>query len=130
MALTSPRFSSNAELQAASENNPALRKGAKGEAVAILQQAMVDLGFPMPISTGGGDGPADGIYGNETAATVQAFQRANGLQADGVAGRQTLQRLETLISAASDAEAAKLDAEVSSQRMFGDRPPRTIPRRV
>jgi peptidoglycan hydrolase-like protein with peptidoglycan-binding domain len=35
-------------------------------------------------------GPDDGVYGPSTKAAVEAFQRANGLTADGIAGAQTL----------------------------------------
>ena len=118
MALSNPRFSSNHELQAASENNPPLRKGAKGEAVEILQQALLDLGFLMPISTRVRSGLPDGIYGAETEATVRAFQRLNGLTLDGVAGRQTLGTLEESIRAASELEEAKFRAEFSQERKF------------
>lgn len=63
----------------------------------ILQQALIDLGFPMPRSTTSGS--PDGIYGSETQAAIQAFQRANGLSADGIAGQDTLTRLDQIFSA-------------------------------
>jgi hypothetical protein len=94
MALSNPRFSSNAELAAAAKNHPPLKRGANGEAVAILQQALLDLGFAMPVSTRARGGLPDGIYGAETEAAVRAFQRQNQLLTDGVAGRITLQQLE------------------------------------
>jgi peptidoglycan hydrolase-like protein with peptidoglycan-binding domain len=116
MSLRLPRFADDPDLRAASENKPPLRQGAKGEGVAILQQALVDLGFRMPRSTRGGDSLPDGIYGAETAATVKSFQGVNGLQADGVAGRQTLGRLEDLLIVASEAEQAKFRAELRRVR--------------
>lgn len=111
MALTNPRFSANRELVAASENNPSLKKGAKGEAVAILQQALLDLGFAMPISTGVGIRLPDGAYGKETEAAVRAFQRTNRLHEDGIAGRETLKQLEVSIQALSQVDDAKFRAE-------------------
>lgn len=104
MALLNPRFSSNPELSAASENQPPLKRGADGEGVAILQQALLDLGFAMPISTRARGGLPDGIYGAETEAAVIAFQRRNQLPADGVAGRMTMQRLEASIHVLSEAQ--------------------------
>jgi len=116
MSLRIPRFANDPDLRAASENKPPLRQGAKNEGVAIVQQALVDLGFRMPRSTRGGVSLPDGIYGSETAATISSFQGANGLQADGVAGRQTLARLEDLIIVASAAEQAKFRAELRRVR--------------
>ena len=102
MALSSARLSRNKDLQAAAENRPPLEVGSNGDAVAILQRALIDLGFSMPKSTQSGS--PDGIYGGETQATVQAFQRANGLTADGIAGRDTLNRLDQIFEA-QDTEA-------------------------
>ena len=46
-------------------------------------------------------GKADGIFGSKTTAAVKAFQKANQLKADGVAGAKTLQQLEKGGTAAS-----------------------------
>jgi peptidoglycan hydrolase-like protein with peptidoglycan-binding domain len=62
-----------------------------------VQQALSDLGYPMPISFA--TGSADGIYGRETTATVRQFQIDQGFPAsgqDGIAGRDTLRRLDSL----------------------------------
>jgi peptidoglycan hydrolase-like protein with peptidoglycan-binding domain len=104
MALTSPRFANNARLQAASENNPPLRRGETGDAVAILQQALVDLGFKMPISLS--QGSPDGIYGAETEGTVRQFQKNQAFAPsgqDGIAGRDTLGALDRLFPASPPA---------------------------
>jgi peptidoglycan hydrolase-like protein with peptidoglycan-binding domain len=95
MAFRALRFQRCPRLLAAADNRPALRKGETSEAIAILQQTLIDLGYPMPISTRR-KGRADGIFGDETAATVAAFQRSQGLSPDGVAGRQTLGRLDLI----------------------------------
>jgi hypothetical protein len=107
VALSNPRFFSNAELAAAAENQPPLERGANGEGVAILQQALLDLGFAMPVSTRARGGLPDGIYGAETEAAVRAFQHQNQLLADGVAGRITLQQLETSTRLLSEAQEAR-----------------------
>lgn len=99
MALTSPRFVSNARLRRAAENNPPLRSGDPDRtAVAIVQQTLADLGLALPRSTRP-DGSMDGIYGPETVAAVQKFQRQHRLVdargiADGVAGRNVLGKLD------------------------------------
>src|SRR5260221_6014542 len=101
MALSNPLFSTTPELSAASENRPPLHMGATGEAIAIVQQALIDLDFSMPVSSRQGQRLPDGIFGRETKAVVERFQRINRLQVDGIIGRQTLQRIEELIAAAS-----------------------------
>ena len=101
MALRAGRFSRNARLDRAASNSPAMKQGEKGEAVAIVQQALVDLGFAMPNTTNGGRSLADGIFGSETARSVRQFQSANGLGVDGSVGRDTLTRLNERILAQS-----------------------------
>jgi hypothetical protein len=98
MPLTSPQLARDDRLEAAARNSPPLRKGASGPAVAKLQQALIDAGYQMPITTARGSRPPDGIYGDETVRVVQSFQAAAGLMADGVAGTQTLQALDNRLS--------------------------------
>jgi len=103
MALRSGRFAKNARLVQVSTNNPAMRQGEKGDAVAIVQQSLVDLGFAMPITTKKGSSLADGIFGQETFRVVKLFQTKNGLTADGIVGRNTIAKLDDLIVAQSAA---------------------------
>lgn len=111
MALTSPRFAGNARLQAASENRPSIRFMEQNrEAVAILQQAFIDLGFPMPRSTKAGK--PDGIFGQETLDTVKAFQRKHALTQDGVVGRQTLGKLDSLLPGGKPASSGNVPYQV------------------
>ena len=112
MPFQTLRFGSDPQLLAASTNKPPLQKGATGEGVAILQQALVDLGFPMPNSTAHGIRLPDGIFGTETARTVLAFQKAHHLKQDGLAGAKTLQKLEQLLIANAQIENFKLVAEM------------------
>ena len=58
-----------------------------GESVTRLQQRLSDLGYWL--------GEGDGTYGQLTRQAVMAFQKAEGLARDGVAGPQTQQRLAT-----------------------------------
>ena len=57
--------------------------GDKGTAVKKLQNRLIALGY-MPA------GSADSQYGYQTYNAVKAFQKANGLEVDGVAGPITL----------------------------------------
>jgi peptidoglycan hydrolase-like protein with peptidoglycan-binding domain len=99
--LLSGRLSSNARIQQAANSSPSLKQGEKSDAVAIVQQALVDLGFAMPLSTQGGRGLTDGIFGAETARIVRQFQKSFGLTVDGIVGKQTLAKLDELIVAQS-----------------------------
>jgi peptidoglycan hydrolase-like protein with peptidoglycan-binding domain len=62
-----------------------LELGEGGPAVLALQQRLVDLGYWL--------GSADGHYGQLTRQAVMAFQKAEGLGRDGVAGPATQGRL-------------------------------------
>lgn len=96
MALKSPRFAGIPRLQNAANNSPAMFKGESGEPVRVIQQALIDLGFPMPISVRKYGSP-DGIYGNETAEKITEFQRKHTLGIDGVTGRDTMAKLDALL---------------------------------
>ena len=65
--------------------NATLRFGSNGTDVKTMQQNLIGLGYLS--------GSADGVYGNMTKQAVAAFQSANGLTSDGVAGNLTLTRL-------------------------------------
>ena len=62
-----------------------LRPGANGSAVRTLQTKLKALGYYR--------GTVDGDYGTATTDAVRAFQRANGLTADGIAGGTTFAKL-------------------------------------
>ena len=104
MAFQCTRFSSEPDIVRASTNGPPLRQGSHGDGVRVLQLALIDLGFAMPISTKNGASLPDGIFGTETLKTVMAFQRANGLVVDGVAGAHTMELLDKVIAAQSAAQ--------------------------
>jgi hypothetical protein len=95
MPLSSPRFRDNAELRRVESGQLLLKKGARGRHVHLVQMALLDLGHRMPRSTGSQSYSPDGIYGDETVATVHAFQRAApSLSADGIVGPKTLRELD------------------------------------
>jgi peptidoglycan hydrolase-like protein with peptidoglycan-binding domain len=74
--------------------HPTLAGGSNGAAVAELQRR---LNRWMTATHPPGLAPleVDGIFGLHTTAAVRAFQQAQGLQVDGIVGRQTWQRLLT-----------------------------------
>ena len=67
--------------------NTTLKSGAKGEAVKELQRRLKELGYY--------NNAIDGDYGAKTVVAVKAFQKKNGLTADGVAGSTTLKKLNS-----------------------------------
>jgi hypothetical protein len=76
--------------------------GEVGPAVRLVQQALLDLGFSMPVSIRRFGSP-DGIFGDETKVKVTAFQGRNGLVPDGVVGQGTLAKLDQLLPGAGAA---------------------------
>src|SRR5579872_4233822 len=95
MPLTSPRFRNERPFIAIEANQNALRRGSSGRHVHLVQMALIDLGFAMPISTASADYSPDGVYGAETENAVKAFQRTvRGLAPDGVVGQSTLRELD------------------------------------
>ncbi len=99
MALRSARFSTNERFRRAAENKPAIVRGETGEAVRILQQALIDLGFPLPVSTRKYGSP-DGVFGQETADAVRDLQKKYSLSVDGEVGRRTMAKLDELLPSA------------------------------
>lgn len=70
-------------------NYNTLKYGSQGDRVKLLQQALKDMSFLS--------GKVDGKFGTGTQVAVTSFQQANGLDADGKAGRKTLKRIEELL---------------------------------
>ena len=64
---------------------PMLRTGSRGDAVRKLQELLNAKGYTC--------GNVDGIFGSKTYAAVLAFQKANGLAADGIVGSLTWGKL-------------------------------------
>ena len=107
--LSLPRFQNNQRLQLASKNAPPLKKGDRGEAVALIQQGLAELlgSHYLPQSLGSGGVP-NGDYNEETYHAVKAFQDIYGfaktnmynqvirkkLTKDGVVGKNTLACME------------------------------------
>jgi len=68
-----------------------LKKGDKGSAVKKLQQDLMTLGYSLaPYG-------ADGDFGKVTEEAVKKFQKDHNLKVDGIAGPQTLGKIEELL---------------------------------
>ena len=64
---------------------PVMRTGSKGQEVKDLQTRLSALGFYS--------GEIDGEFGPGTKEAVTAFQKTNGLEADGIVGEETRELL-------------------------------------
>lgn len=71
-----------------STSHSTLRKGARGAEVKEMQEKLIQHGFSLPKYG------ADGDFGAETDSVLRAFQRANGLEVDGICGKQTWAALD------------------------------------
>lgn len=74
-------------------NRPVLQVGSRGADVSELQATLKLLGYY--------DGAVNGIYSEQTATAVSAFQKAAGLTVDGVTNSTTWNRLFPPATAAS-----------------------------
>ncbi len=77
--------SSSSSSSSSTNTSDELKKGDRGDAVKTLQKRLKELGYYKSY--------VDGDFGNETVAAVKAFQKKNGLYQDGVAGSQTMKKL-------------------------------------
>ena len=76
-----------ASSSSSSSSTTRLEKGSTGSDVKDLQTKLKKLGYY--------DAYVDGDYGDTTVAAVKAFQKKYNLTADGVAGSETLKKLDT-----------------------------------
>ena len=63
--------------------------GSQGPDVRVVQSLLNRIGYNT--------GPVDGVFGNRTYQAVVAFQRNNGLAADGIVGPATWRVLDRLL---------------------------------
>lgn len=61
------------------------RYGSRGSEVSKIQTKLKNWGYYT--------GSVDGIYGSSTLSAVKKFQKKNGLTADGIAGKATLEKM-------------------------------------
>jgi hypothetical protein len=90
--LQSERFAGNDRLENIFDGKQEqfLRFGSNGDAVAKVQQTLIELGFPLPKFG------ADGEYGSETGSAVSKFKVQNGISpSDPVVGPKTIGALDT-----------------------------------
>lgn len=79
--LVGPRMWEVLDSRRGSGLRPILKRGGFEPAVVVLQKVLTTHGFDP--------GSKDGLFGPRTERAVMAFQRAKGLEADGVVGPKT-----------------------------------------
>ena len=89
------------------------RIGSSGQEVTNIQTRLKQWGYYT--------GAVDGVYGQKTADAVKAFQRSNGLTADGIAGKATLEKigLPTGGSGSSSGSSSR-DVQLLAQAINGE----------
>lgn len=91
-----------------------LQRGDRGLLVAALQVGLTHAGWPTVV---------DGIFGRHTERTVRGFQRANGLDVDGVAGPRTIATLTRAVGTPTTPTFPNDCAEMSWYRQQAGLPP-------
>lgn len=88
--------------------------GSNGDEVKQIQTKLRDWGYYK--------GNVDGIYGSQTYEAVKAFQRNNGLTADGIAGPKTLAALgiNSTSSSSGGSSSNNSDLNLLSHLVYGE----------
>lgn len=91
-----------------------LKQGSRGDSVKTVQQKLIRWGYLK--------GSADGIFGAKTKAAVIAFQKKNGLTADGIIGARTAQALGISLSGttSSSSSASSTDLNLLARVVYGE----------
>lgn len=89
-----------------------LQKRDKNDNVRRLQQALAQLGYYA--------GTIDGGFGDGTEAAVRAFQTANNLKVDGVAGSATIALLESMTGIDIDGASSSSSGTTATGLFKGD----------
>ena len=99
-----------------------MKRGEKDrEAVAIIQRALVDLGYFLPRSTLP-NGNMDGSFGRETLQKIKTFQHDYNLYSDGIIGKDTIYKLDQLSVEAIKPSHRPSDTKKSVILTFDDGP--------
>lgn len=94
------------------------RNGSSGDEVRQIQQKLIDAGYDV------GKSGADGVFGENTLAAVQQYQKANGLAVDGIVGKNTL---ASLFGSNTGTETTKPTQEAPAQTATPATTPATTP---
>ncbi len=92
------------------------KMGSTGKEVSDIQTVLKEWGYY--------NGMVDGIYGTATKKAVMAFQKKNGLAADGIVGKKTLEALgltdgQSFVSSDYELLARIISAEARGESYLG-----------
>lgn len=87
------------------------RRGSSGSEVKRIQEKLKRWGYYS--------GSIDGIYGSGTEAAVKKFQKSNGLTADGIAGKRTLEAMG-ISSGSSSSGSSSNDLSLLSRVVYSE----------
>ena len=89
MPLTNPRFAGDPVLEACAAGQHRMMAPESGPAVQKVQQALIDLGFALPVHG------ADGVFSDETGEAVVAYKTDRQIfPNDPVVGPKTMTSLD------------------------------------
>jgi len=88
-------FTAGATAEAATFGSRPILLGTRGQDVLELQMFLNEKGYR--------EGHLDGVFGPLTSAGLMRFQAENGLQADGLADKETMEFIKKMISKAPEA---------------------------
>lgn len=96
-SFTADRFKGDPVLLDALNDKKHIKKGSKGSAVSKIQQALIDLGYALPVHG------IDRDFGSETKKAVSTFQSEQKsidpkFNKDGIVGPQTMERLDSMFA--------------------------------
>lgn len=86
MAVARPAYTSYTE-EVVEVELPVLKKGSKGSQVKGLQALLIGYGYDL------GRTGIDGSFGSLTDQAVRKYQSRNGLNTDGIVGKNTWDKL-------------------------------------
>ncbi|KAH8719507.1 hypothetical protein GQ44DRAFT_775212 [Phaeosphaeriaceae sp. PMI808] len=81
--LKYPPFVANVTLVQIANGQGTLKRGSSGDAVKLIQKALIELGFAMAAG-------ADGSFGGQTHTAVTQIQSKWGIAIDGIVGQDTI----------------------------------------
>lgn len=87
-----------------------VKVGSSGTIVKTIQTKLKRWGYYT--------GSVDGIFGSQTKAAVQYFQRTNGLTADGIVGSATAKAMGISLSSTSTSSSTTTASDVSNSDLY------------